>query len=296
MELLDQQCAGDIGEFSVNLCANRRLTFAFGEHIGGFLPQVLLICHLGEKDIGIPGHFDHGSLEDTLLFQQQRKETPNQLVCDNDLLCTVNFETEIGGNPVHWDDGELLDGSLSKKGYHIALFAPEERNRLIDVNDLREQQVFDIPEEFFAHQLVNLVYFIEVQDLNPVAFEFRANCFPYTLCETLLLPCDPEYFVDGLLGEHPGNRISLLRSKQSPMGQDPDADPIELFQIRLIDHQKLQSFQQRHRGIRRLQKNTFIEAQPAELTIDIKTFRLFDSLSNFILCGQSDSLHSELRL
>ena len=298
MELLDQQRPPRIRQFSVDFRAHGGLPLALGEHGGSLFSQILLPRELGEEDVGIPGHLHYGRLEDILLLQQQRQETPHQLIREDDLLHAVDLEAEVWGNAVHRDDGKLLDRAPAEEGHHIALLSPEERQRLIRVDDLREEQVLDVAEKLFAHELIDLVDLVEVQDLDAVAFQLAADRFPDALHQAQLLSRDAQHFLDGFLGDHPRNRISLIRRQDGPVRQDADTHPVELLQVRLVDHQELQPFQQRHRCVRRFQQHPFIEAQPAELAVDIQALFLFRRLLGcgaFLFCRQIESPHSAHR-
>ena len=231
MEFLDQHTSRRICQFAVDLRPHRGLPFALGEHGGGFFPEVLLSRHLGEEHIGIPGHLHHGRLENVLLLQQQRQETPHQLVREDDLLYPVDLEAEIRRDTVHRDDGEFLDCAPAKECHHIALLAPEERQCLIRIDDLREEQVLDVSEELLAHKLVDFADFIEIENFDSVALQLTADRFPDALHQAQLFSRDTQHFLDRFFRHHSRNGISLVRCQNGPVCQDADSYSIKLLQV-----------------------------------------------------------------
>ena len=274
-ELFDQQRPGRIAELAVDADANGHLALALGQHRRDLMAEVLIgpILNVFQEHVGVSRYFHDSGLQHRFLLQQQRQEVAHQLGGQHDLLPAIHLEAQVGRNAVQRDDAELLNAAAAQKGNDVCLAVPEEGQPLADVDELRKQQVAEIAEKLFAHQLVHLVDLLEVQDVHLVCAQLLADGLPDALHQRLLLPGDPQDLSDLGVRQHAGERIGLVRSQEGAVGQDADPHAIELREVRLVDHQKLQAFEQRHCGICRLQQHALIEGQPAQLTVDVNALR-----------------------
>ena len=286
VQLLDEQRTGGIAELAVDLGAHGGLALALGEHGRGLLPQILLVRDLGEEDVGVSRDLHHSRLQNLLLLQQQGQEAPDQLIRQDDFLAAVDFKAQVRRHTVHGDDRHLLRAAAAEEGDDVALLPPEEGEGLVEADDLREEQVADIPEQLFAHQLVDLADLVEGQHLDAAVPQLGADGLPDALREALLLPRDAQDLFHKLVGQHAGERVPLVRLEHEAVRQDADADPVKLLQIRLVDHQELEPLQQRHGHVRRLEQDALVKAQPADLAVDVDTvcfFLFVHGISNSLL-------------
>ena len=244
------------------------------------MPQIVVPAVLGpgEEHVGVPGDHHHGGLEDVLLFQQQGQEVPHQLGGEHDLLAAVDLEAQIGRDPVHGDDGQLLLGPPAQEGHHVGLPVPEEGQGLVHADDLGEEQALDIAEELLAHQLVHLADLLKVQHVHLIGPQLLPDGLPQAVQQGLLLPGDLQNLLDHGLRQQARQGVGLVGSQHGPVEQDADTHPVELLQVGLIDHQELEPLQQGHRRIRRLQQHPVIEGQPAQLAVDVNALRGADTL------------------
>ena len=198
---------------------------------------------------------------------------PHKLRREDDLLPPVDLEGEIGGHAVQLDDGKLLLLSPAEEGHDVLLAAPEKRQRLVHGDDLREEEILDIAEELFRHELIDLADLLEVQHVDLVGLQLLADGFPDALHEHLLLARDAQDRLDLRLRLHAGEDVLLLRREDGAVAQDAHAHAVELREVRLIDHQELQPLHQRHGEVRRLEQHALVECQPAQLPVDVNGLR-----------------------
>ena len=70
------------------------------------------------------------------------------------------------------------------------------------------------------------------------------------------------------------------------MVQNPDAHPVKLRQVRLVDHQKLEPLQKRHGGVGRLEQHALVKGKPAQLAVDVDAFCRGLALLGGLLLGK----------
>ena len=273
-ELLDKQGAVLVGELAVNARAHRQLPLALCEHGGHLLAQIVVgaVLHVGEEHVGIARDLHGGGLQDALLFEQQRQEVADELGREHDLLAAVDLKAQVRRDPVQRDDRKLLNRRAPEEGDDVRLPVPEEGEGLVYVDDLGEEQVLDVAEELLAHQLVHLADLLEVQHVHAVCAQLLADALPDALHQDLLLARNAQDLVDLGLGRHAGQRVAHVGRQDGAVRQDADAHPVELRQVRLIDHQELEPLQKRHGGVGGLEQHTLIEGKPAQLAVDVDAF------------------------
>ena len=227
----------------------------------------------GQKDVGVARDLDDGGLKDRLLLQQQRQKVPHELRGQHDLLAALDLEALIGRDAVERDDAKLLLRAAAEEGDDVRFPVPQEGQRLVDPDDLREQEVADVAEELFAHQLVHLADLPEVQHVHPVGLQLLPDVLPDALHRGLLLARDAQHFVDLRLRQQAGERVGLVRGQKGAVRHDADPDPVEFLEVGLIDHQELQPLEQRDLRIGGLKQDALVEGQPAQLPVDEHALR-----------------------
>ena len=276
MQLLDQQCPAGIGQLAINSCPYRHFSFPLAEHAGHFVPQVIVRLNFifCQENICITGDIHHRRLQNVFLFQEKREEMADKKGSRDNFLTSVNFETLVSRYPVQRNNTQFLFCVASEESDDMCFSAPEKRKRLIRCDDFRKEQIPDIAEQLFAHQLIDLADFAEIQHVNFIGMQFLTDGFPDALHQRLLFSRDAKDFRDLSLGKHTGQGIRCIRCKEGTVGKDTDAHTVEFFQIGLIDHEKLQTFQKRYVRISRFQQNTAVKGKPAQFTVNIYAFRL----------------------